>query len=125
MKKIELEDVNKLNHKQQVMFALFCAQQVTHLVHTKHKDIALKVINLTKLWLENNPSYEHFEFVKDPSFKDTAYRAVYSAYMTTYKSSSTAYITAVLSKSAAMEDIGTDETFIIKEQYDYLHSLLK
>ena len=49
MNKITKEDLKGLNHKEIVIFALFCAKQVVHL-NTSEK--ANKCIEIVELWLE-------------------------------------------------------------------------
>ena len=62
------------NHKQ-IRFAIFCANQVIHLVPTKHKEVCLKAINAAELYLEGKASKEECRVAANTA---TAYAAYYA-----------------------------------------------
>jgi hypothetical protein len=52
------EMLEKLDHKMQVMFAVFCAKQVLHLVKEEHKEVAIKAIEAAEGFVEGKVSKE-------------------------------------------------------------------
>lgn len=50
--------LDKLNHKMQVMFAVFCAKQVIDLVDAKYKEACLKAIEAAEGFVEGRVSKE-------------------------------------------------------------------
>ena len=55
---INKEDLNKLPHSFRIMFAVFCAKQVIHLVDEKHKEVCLKAIEVAEGFIEGKYSRE-------------------------------------------------------------------
>jgi len=58
MKQIEREDLELLPNHKQIRFAIFCANQVIHLVPTEHMEVCLKAIGCAELYLEGKASKE-------------------------------------------------------------------
>lgn len=52
------EMLNKLDHKMQVRFAVFCARQVIDLVDAKYKEVCLKAIEAAEGFVEGKVSKE-------------------------------------------------------------------
>lgn len=52
------KDLQKLPHNFQIMFAVFCAKQVFHLVQEKDKEVCLKAIEVAEGFLEGVISKE-------------------------------------------------------------------
>jgi len=50
--------LDKLDHKMQVRFAIFCAKQVIDLVDAKHKEVCLKAIEAAEGFVEGRVSKE-------------------------------------------------------------------
>jgi hypothetical protein len=50
--------LNKLPHRYQVMFAIFCAEQVIGLVREQDREVCLKAIEVAKRWLRGEVSEE-------------------------------------------------------------------
>ena len=52
MEIIREQDLQKLSHTKQILFACFCAEQVLHLVEEKHKEVCTKAIKTAYLFVE-------------------------------------------------------------------------
>jgi hypothetical protein len=55
---IDKNMIDKLDHKMQVMFAIFCAKQVIDLVDASHKEVCLKAIEAAEGFVEGKVSKE-------------------------------------------------------------------
>ena len=58
MELITRQDLEKLNHHKQILFACFCAEQVIHLVAEADKPVCLKAIQTAYLFLEDKATQE-------------------------------------------------------------------
>lgn len=56
MEVIDKSYLEKLPHKMQVVFALFCAKQVEHLVSEQDKEAFDRCIDVVERWLEGRAS---------------------------------------------------------------------
>jgi len=91
------------NHKQ-VRFAIFCANQVIHLVPTEHMEVCLKAINAAELYLEGKASKEECGVAANIAYV-AAYYAIYATYYAANAAASAAadaaYTTAAAYYAAA------------------------
>jgi len=74
--RIELELLP--NHKQ-IRFAIFCANQVIHLVPTKHKEVCKRAINTAELYLKGKASKEECRVAAADAAANATYAAAYAA----------------------------------------------
>ena len=51
-------NLEKLSHSKQIMFAIFCAEQVFHLVKQEHREVCKKALNSSKSFLEGKVTKE-------------------------------------------------------------------
>jgi hypothetical protein len=132
MKQIQEEDLAKLAHREQVVFALFCAKQVHHLVEEKHKKAVDKCINITERWIVGEATGEECREVADATY-DAAYAAaIYTAAAAAYVAYADAYAASAATYAAAYATVYTtdfanaienkDKT--IKEQWECYNALL-
>ena len=87
MKRIETKELDKLNRRKQAMFALFCANQVKHLLNGKGTKQALKAIATVEKYLEGKAT-------KEDCKQAAAYAAAYAAdaaYAAAYAADAAAY----------------------------------
>ena len=118
MKQLTKEDLNKLPHKFQVAFALFCAKQVAHLIDTKDKEVCDNCIEIVEAYLEGKASKEDCERVAYAAAADTAVYAANAANAAAYTANTAAYYAANAPNAAANKE----QT--IKEQHAYYNELL-
>jgi hypothetical protein len=76
--------LNKLPHKLQVYFAVFCAKQVTHLLSDKNRDVSLKAIAIAELWLEGKATSEECRKAAVASYAGYAAYAAAAGYAAAY-----------------------------------------
>jgi hypothetical protein len=100
MKQLNKEDLEKLPHKFQIMFAVFCAKQVFHLIDEKDKSVCLKAIEAAEGFIDGTVSREQ------------AYAAANAA----------AY--AINAAAYAVYAVANNKEEIIKEQWEYYNELL-
>ena len=127
MKPVTNEELNKLPHKYQVMFAVFCVEQVTKYLDDKTRELALKAIAVTKLWLEGKASVEDCMKAADAAYAaayaaDVAY-AAYAAYAAAYVAYA-AYAADAADAAYAADAEDASKEIIVKEQWDYYYELL-
>ena len=99
MKRLTKQDLEKLNHHKQVLFACFCAEQVIHLVEEKHKQVCLKAIKVAYLFLEGKATKEDCQGAAYAATAANAaaaaaiaaYAAAYAANAATYAADAAAY----------------------------------
>jgi hypothetical protein len=151
---VSAEDLRKLPHRYQVMFAVFCAEQVVGLIRERDKEICSKALETTKRWLRGEVSTEecraaaraagcriggyasHAAFAAAGAAGDAAHAAIYTtnaaanaarsyAYAAAYASGAGgAYAAAYAAVNAARGYAGKNETTLVKEQWDYYNELL-
>jgi len=85
--------LEKLSHKSNVMFALFCAKQVIHLVNNDEAKVA---INTVERWLDGKATAEECR-----AAAATAYAATATAYAAYAAAAATAYAAAYADAAAA------------------------
>ena len=126
MKQITKDDLLKLTHKQQVQFAIFCAEQVFHLNSDKTRDKARKAIDTAKLWLEGRASQEECRAAAyAAAYATAAYAAAYAAYAAAYAAAAYAAADAAAANTAAdAAAAAEDKQTIVEEQWDYYDNLL-
>jgi hypothetical protein len=110
MKQISKEDLEKLNHNKQILFACFCAEQVMHLVKESDKEVCLRAIKVAYLFLEGKATKEDCQVAASTAYASAAFAAAYAsasaafaaaAAYAAYAASAAAY--AAASASAASE----------------------
>ena len=84
------EMLNKLDHKMQVRFAVFCAKQVIDLVDAKYKEVCLKAIEAAEGFVEGKVSKEECSTAADAA-ADAAYAYVADAAADAYAADAAAY----------------------------------
>jgi len=107
-----------LEHSEQIRFAIFCANQVIHLMPTEHMEVCLKAIGCAELYLKGKASKE--ECIVAANAADAAYAAdaaAADAAAATYAADA-AYTAAYAASAAA------DKHVIKAEQMEYLRSLI-
>ena len=77
METITTSELEKLSHRDQVRFALFCANQVIHLTDIKEGKVAIEV---TERWLEGKATKEE---CKTATYAYAAYTANAATYANT------------------------------------------
>ncbi len=129
MYQLTREEISKLPHRKQVMFALFCAEQVTHLLNKDTKVSALKAIEVTKLWLEGKATLEECRAAAHAACA-AAYAADAAAYAAAYAADADAAAYAARAAYAAdaaayaADAAAEDRDKLIKEQHNYYNALL-
>lgn len=83
--------LQKLNHRHQVMFALYCTKSVQHLVDHK---TAKQAISITEKWLEGKATVEECKKVSLTTYSMSPARATISAVFETDQSVYYSYIAA-------------------------------
>jgi hypothetical protein len=123
---IDKNMLDKLDHKMQVMFAVFCAKQVLLLVKEEHKEVAIKAIEAAEGFVEGKVSKEECH--------DAAYAAYAAAYAVAYAAYAAAYAVAYAADAAAYAAYAAayaayavadhDRKAIEQEQIRYYNELL-
>ena len=145
MKSPTKENLEKLSHHKQVMFACFCAEQVIHLVKEEHKSVCLKAVQTAYLFLEGKASKEEcgsaanaaaaaYAYATAAAYANAAYaNAAYAAYANATaaayanaayaaNAAATAAATAAANTAYANADANKEQT--IKEQWNFYDQLL-
>jgi len=94
---ITKEQLSLLPNHKQIRFAIFCANQVIHLVPTEHKEVALKAIGYAELYLEGKASKEECWVAANAAYAAAAYVAsatYYAANAAASAAADAAYTTA-------------------------------
>jgi hypothetical protein len=74
---VSAEDLHKLPHKYQVVFAVFCAEQVIGLARKQDKEVCLRAIEVAKRWLRGEVSEEECRVAGDYAYA-AGYAAAYA-----------------------------------------------
>lgn len=128
VREITKEDLEKLPHRMQVEFAVFCAEQVIDKAPDEAKEFGLHAIAMTKLWLDGKASAEVCVLSgKKTWFQIDNYNAADAAAHAAYSTvSSDAVIQA---KEASMTVIYQSsharKPRVIQEQFEYYYLLLR
>ena len=128
MKEITREDLKPLNHRQKVVFALFCANQV----YDKWKNIpeAVKAIEVTEKWLEGKATAKECKAAANAAYAGYAaavYAAANAAANAAYATNAAAgatYAVAGAVYAAANAAAYANKQQAIKEQHKYLYELI-
>jgi hypothetical protein len=102
---ITSSELQKLSHKDQVRFALFCAKSVSHL--SSHHEIQL-TIKTVELWLDNKATTEEcnsaaYAAYAAAAYADVAYAAaVYAVHAAGYAAGYAGYAAAYAAANAAV-----------------------
>ncbi len=113
-----IEDLQKLPHNFQIMFAIFCAKQVVHLVQEKDKEVCLKAIEVAEAFIEGKAT-------KEQAYA-AAHAAAYAAYAA-YAAAHAAYAACAAADAAYAAHAAcaaADKQKLIKEQWKYYNELL-
>ena len=128
------QDLEKLPHKFQTMFAVFCAKQVFHLISEKDKNVYLKAIEAAEGFIEGTVSKDAANAAANAA--SAAYTAAYAAanaanaagsaaYTAAYAAAIAAYTAAYAAANAAYAAANAaNKEQIIKEQWEYYNELL-
>jgi len=87
------------NHKQ-IRFAIFCANQVIHLVPTEHMEVCLKAINAAELYLEGKASKEECGVAANTTYT-AAYAAAANAAANAASAANAAYAASTAANAAS------------------------
>jgi hypothetical protein len=125
---VSAEDLNKLPHRYQVMFAIFCTEQVVDLVREQDREVYVKALDTSKRWLRGEVSEEECRVAGDYAYARTAGCAACAAIYAANAASTATYaaIYAANTARAARAGVyaGKNETSLVKEQWDYYYELL-
>ena len=130
MRILNKEDLQKLPHKFQVMFAVFCARQVIHLVKEEEvKAVCLKAIEAAEGFIEGKVSKEECKEAAANTIAVHAISAAYTAYAAAYAAANAAkyhisLYTAANAAYNAANAVGVNKEQIVKEQWDHYYELL-
>ena len=117
------QDLEKLPHKFQTMFAVFCAKQVFHLISEKDKNVYLKAIEAAEGFIEGTVSKDAANAAANAA--SAAYTAAYAAANAANAAGSAAYTAAYAAANAAYAAANAaNKEQIIKEQWEYYNELL-
>jgi hypothetical protein len=136
---VSAEDLHKLPHKYQVMFAVFCAEQVVGLIREQDREVCVKAIEVTKKWLRGEVSKEECRAAANAAY--TTYAAVraaraaagaacaaatYAAHATytTYTAGSAACTAIYAANAIYAFHAGENRNNLVKEQWNYYYELL-
>ena len=94
----------KLPHRLQVSFALYCAQDVYHLVRDKNKEMIKKTLDIAEAWLRGEASAEECRAAANAIYAtaiNTVYAtAVYAAYAAANAAANAATANAIYAAAA-------------------------
>jgi hypothetical protein len=113
MKSPTKSDLEKLCHHSQIYFAVFCAEQVFHLVEPKDQLVCRYAIDIAKLFIEGKAT------------KEECYAAAYTAAAAYAAVDAAAYAAYAAADAAAYAANATeDRQAIIEAQWVYYNELL-
>ena len=138
---VKRESILKLlPHKTNVRFALFCANQVKHLVKKEYQEVCLKAIEVAELFLEDRATKEECGkaavAANAAAYASTSYAAsdasAYAAYAAAYAANAAyaasyayaAYASASYAAYAVDAAFYNNQETIKQEQMDYLRDLI-
>jgi hypothetical protein len=128
---ITLSELQKLSHKDQVRFALFCAKSVSHLGSHHEIQLAIKTV---ELWLDNKATTEECRAAADAA----DYAAAYAVYPAAYAAVAAAYATVAANYAAAdaayaigaaanaviyAAGVAADANDLLRQQREYYNNL--
>jgi hypothetical protein len=143
VKTVSAEDLRKLPHRYQVMFAVFCAEQVIGLVKEQDRKVCLKAIEVTRGWLRDEVTTEECKAVARAAHAATcaidAAHAIYATCAAGYAAAAAGGGYAACAADAAAAaytaytadaayayafHAGKNRNKVIKEQWNYYYDLL-
>jgi hypothetical protein len=92
--------LENLPNTKQIYFAIFCAEQVFHLIEPKDKEICFKAIEAAKGFIEDKVTKEECRAASAAAYAAYAYSAAYAAYAA-YAASAAAYAAYAAAYAAA------------------------
>jgi hypothetical protein len=131
MKSPTQSDLKKLCHFSQIYFAVFCAEQVFHLVKPQDQPVCRQAIDIAKLFIEGKATKEECRIAAD-----AAHAAAYAAYAAVHAADAAAahaayavdaaYTAAHAAANAATaaNAAAKDKQAIIEAQWAYYNELL-
>ena len=134
MRGLNKEDLLKFPHKFQIMFAVFCAKQVFHLINEKDKNVCLAAIEAAEGFVEGTVSKEQAYAAANAAnaaayAANAAAKAAYAANAAAnvayvaYAANAAANV-AYVANAAAYAAAAADKEQTIKEQWEYYEELL-
>jgi hypothetical protein len=133
MKTPTQQDLEKLCHHSQIYFAIFCTEQVFHLVKPQNQPVCRQAIDIAKLFLEGKATKEECRAAANAAYADATYAAVAAAayYAAAYAATAAAdAVTAAYAADAAAAYAADayaakkDKQAVIKAQWKYYKELL-
>jgi hypothetical protein len=127
------QDLQKLCHHSQIYFAVFCAEQVFHLVELKDQPVCRHAIDIAKLLIEGKATKEecnaaaYAAYAANAAYAAAAYAAAYAAYAAAYAANTASAANAAYAAYtayAATADATEDKQAIIAAQWVYYNELL-
>ena len=105
MIQLSKSNLSLLSHRNQVVFALFCAKQVYHLVRLEDKAVVDACISTIELWFEGKATKEDCRaaaYAADAAYADAgAAAAAYAAAASAAASAAAAYAAAAAASAAS------------------------
>jgi hypothetical protein len=139
MESLIQSDLQKLCHHSQIYFAVFCAEQVFHLVKQECQPACRHAIDIAKLFIEGKATKEECKtaanaaadtaYVATAAYATATYAAAYAAvdaaYAAAAANAAAAYATYAAATYAAAAAAATeDKQAIIAAQWVYYNELL-
>ena len=97
LNRVSKEELQKLSHKNQVRFALFCAKAVSHLNPNHEAQLAIRTV---ELWLDNKATVEECKKAADAGYAG-AYAAADATDYASYAGAHAAYAGAAYADADA------------------------
>jgi hypothetical protein len=120
--------LENLPNTKQIYFAIFCAEQVFHLIEPKDKEICFKAIEAAKGFIEDKVTKEECRAASAAAYAAyaAAYAAANAAYAAAYAAANAANAAnaAYAASAAASAAADFDKEFIRQEQMLYLRELI-
>jgi hypothetical protein len=122
MKSPTKSDLQKLCHFSQIYFAIFCAEQVFHIIKQEHQPTCRQAIDIAKLFIEGKATKEECKVAADAAYATA--NAAYAAYAAVDAAANAATYVAEAATYAAYYAALKDKHSIIKAQWVYYKELL-
>jgi hypothetical protein len=139
MKVLVEKDLMRLSGNQRILFAVFCAEQVFHLIRQEHKEICLNAIDTSKMLLEGKATRDAckdayniiaaaHKSTNDVNYSRTAAAAAAAAANTAhaaaYNSTAYAAVAAAINAANYYNSAADTKLPIIEKQWVYYDQLL-
>jgi hypothetical protein len=125
------QDLEKLCHHSQIYFAIFCAEQVFHIIKQEHQPVCRQAIDIAKLFLEGKATKEECRVAADAAAAAyatytaaTANYAAYAAYAAANAADAATYVNYAAYAAYAAAYAAKDKQVIIEAQWVYYKELL-